>query len=63
MLGVLLAKERFVDWYMPVNAKAIINDRDASICLRSIEIIAFVLEYCCFREDLTHEHIILGRNG
>ncbi len=37
--------------YSPVNAKGIIQDTDAAICLRMIELIALVLEHSCLRED------------
>ena len=36
---------------MPVNAKRIIQDTDAAICLWMIELITFVLEDGCLRED------------
>ena len=34
----------------PVDTKRFIKDADASISLRMIELIAFVLEHSCFRE-------------
>ena len=38
-------------WDLPINTKAIIEDRDTSICLWMIEVITLVLEDGSFREN------------
>ena len=38
-------------WYLPINSKAIIKDRDASIGFWMIEVITLILEDSCFREN------------
>ena len=45
MLRVLLREDGFVGRYRPVNAKALDEDRDASIGFGMIEIVAFILEH------------------
>ena len=51
MLSVLIREVGFLCRDSPINAKAVIKDADASICLWVIELIALVLEDCCLRED------------
>ena len=51
MLSVLIREVGFLCRDSPINAKAVIKDADASICLWVIELIALILEDCCFRED------------
>lgn len=49
MLGIFFAKNCFV-FDTPINTEGIIEDRNASIRLWCIEIIALVLEYSCFTQ-------------
>ena len=35
-------------WNLPINTKAIIKNRDTSICLWMVEVITLVLEDGCF---------------
>ena len=44
MLYILLRKKGLIHWYPPIYAQTLILYTDAPIRLRSIEIIAFVLE-------------------
>ena len=48
MLRIFLREIGMFGWYLPINAKAIIKDRDTSISLWMIEVITLVLEDCCF---------------
>ena len=45
MLSVLIREVGFLCRDSPINAKAVIKDTDASICLWMIELIAFILEH------------------
>ena len=51
MLRIFLREVGMFGWDLPINAKAIIKDRDAAICLWMIELITLVLEHRCLRED------------
>lgn len=44
MLCIFLTKYSFFRRYMPVDTKTVIEDADASVCLRMVEFIALVLE-------------------
>ena len=50
MLGILLAQDGLISRNAPVDTKRIVQDTDATISLRMIELIAFILEHSCFRE-------------
>lgn len=50
MLHILFAQECIFSRYLPINAKGIILDADATISLRSIEVIAFILKDSCLGE-------------
>ena len=45
MLGVLLAQDGMVGRNLPVDAKAVVEDGDATVCLWVIELITLVLEH------------------
>lgn len=51
MLGVFLGKDDFVGRYLPVDAKAVVENRDASFGLWSIEVVALVLADGGLAED------------
>lgn len=51
MLCVFVAQEGFVGGYLPVDAKAAVQNADAAICLGCVEVVALVLEDCGFAED------------
>ena len=48
MLRIFLGEIGMFGWDFPINTKAIIEDRDTSICLWMIEVITLVLEDGCF---------------
>ena len=51
MLCIFFAQNYLVNWYMPVNAKRIIQDADATVSLWMIKLITLVLEDSCLREN------------
>ena len=51
MLRIFLREVGMFGWYAPINAKAIIKDGDAAICLWMIELITLVFEHSCLRKD------------
>ncbi len=50
MFCVFLAENGLICRDAPIDAKAVIKNRDATICLRMIEIITFVLEHSHFTQ-------------
>jgi len=51
MLRIFFGEIGMFCWYLPINAKTIIKDADAIICIWMIEVITLVLENCSFREN------------
>lgn len=51
MQCVLLTQESILCWNLPIDAEGVILDTDATISLRMIELIAFVLEDSGLREN------------
>ena len=48
MLSVLFRKQCLICWNTPVYIKTIIYNTYSSVCLRMIELVAFILKNCRF---------------
>ena len=51
MLRIFFGEIGMLCWDFPINSKAIIKDRDATISFWMIEVITLVLEDSCFRKN------------
>ena len=51
MFGVLIAEIGLFCRDAPINAKAIIKDTDATICLWMVKLVTLVLKNSCFRKN------------